>query len=130
MDTDVQTNSKNPFLVKASKFFDDNHEKLFIVKLSYLVPWLIPLLSQIVQIQIAIYMGLRSILPRFMNRFEELPGFWIMNQVQSVIKERTQRKERSDRVDLLQLMLDAATLEDIQVNISYLLLMHEIIILG
>jgi hypothetical protein len=115
IDTDVQSNINNPFLVKSEKFFEDNHEKIFIVRLSYLMPWLIPLLTQIIRMQMAIFMGLRSIAPRFMNRFEELPGFWIINQVQRVVNERLARREPQSRIDLLQLMLDAATSDQVKV---------------
>jgi hypothetical protein len=117
IDTDVQNNVNNLFLIKSANFFEDNHEKLFIVRLSYLMPWLVPLLTQIIRIQMTIFIGLRLIIPRFMNRFEELPGFWIINQVQNIINQRIKKTESSNRIDLLQLMLDAATSD--QVKVSY-----------
>ena len=111
IDTDVQNNANNPYLLKSSQFFEDNHEKIFIVRLSYLMPWLIPFLTQLIRLQMIIFMGLKSILPRFMNRFEELPGFWIINQVENLINQRINQTPSTNRIDLLELMLDAASLQ-------------------
>lgn len=115
IDTDVQNNLNNPFLIKSSKFFEDNHEKILIVKLSYLMPWLIPFFTQLIRIQMTIFIGLRSIIPQFMNRFEELPGFWIINQVKDVINQRIKHKQTNNPIDLLQLMLNAATSNQVKV---------------
>jgi len=79
------------------------------------MPWLIPFLTQIIRLQMSIFMGLRSIAPRFMNHFEELPGFWIINQVQHVVNQRIAQTEPPNRIDLLQLMLDAATSNQVKV---------------
>ena len=108
IDTDVQDNPNNPFLIKSSQFFADNHEKLFIVKLSYLMPWLIPLLTRLIGLQMAMFHTMRTLVPSLMNRFEELPGFWIINQVKNVINQRVSKTNESSRIDLLQLMLSAA----------------------
>jgi hypothetical protein len=79
------------------------------------MPWLIPFLTQIIRIQMFIFMGLRSIVPSFMNRFEELPGFWIINRVKDVVNQRIAQTEPKTRIDLLQLMLDAATSNQVKV---------------
>ena len=113
----MQNNPTNPFLVKSAKFFEDNHEKLLIVKLSHLMPWLTPFLALIARTQLFILMGLRLVVPRFMNRFEELPGFWIINQVRNVINERIEKKTSSlTRLDLLQLMLNAVHSDHVKVD--------------
>lgn len=118
IDTDVQNNPQNPYLLKSAQFFEDNHEKIFIVRLSYLMPWLIPFLTQLIRLQMAVFFGLKLIMPRFMNRFEELPGFWIINQVEHLINQRiNNRIESTNRIDLLQLMLDASTSNQVHVSL-------------
>ena len=80
------------------------------------MPWLVPFLTQLVRLQMIIFMGLKSIVPRFMNRFEELPGFWIINQVETLINQRINQTPSTNRIDLLQLMLDAASSNPLPVN--------------
>ena len=116
----MQNDIKNPFIIKAAKFFFVNPQKLFIVKLSYLMPWLIPILTQIIHVMMILFNGLRYVAPRIMVNFEELPGLWIINQVKQVIDARIAKvksgEEGQRRIDLLQLMLDAATSNEVKVR--------------
>ena len=105
IDSDVQSNVDNPFLVQSEKFFRDNHEKVFVVKLSYLLPFLVPLLTQWIRLQMLIFFLVNAIFP---SRLEEAPGFWLINQVKHSISERMNNAQAS-RVDLLQLMINVAT---------------------
>lgn len=72
-----------------------------------------------------IFMGLKSLLPHWMNRFEELPGFWIINQVEHLINQRINQTPPTNRIDLLQLMLDASTSNTVQVSSLFLLLIFK-----
>ncbi|UJR34501.1 hypothetical protein I4U23_021909 [Adineta vaga] len=115
--TNMQNDINNPFIAKSAQFFKDNPEKLPIVKLSCLMPWLIPILTQIVYTMLVVFKMLRYLAPRFMSEFEELPGMWIINQVRQVIqarKDQTESEEQQYReIDLLQLMIDATTSDKI-----------------
>ena len=103
--TDVQMNADNPFLIQSEKFFRDNHEKIFVVQLSYLMPFLVPLLTQWIRLQMLIFFVVNSIFP---SRLEEAPGFWLINQVKHSIAQRM-NNEQPSRLDLLQLMINVGT---------------------
>jgi hypothetical protein len=117
----MQNDIDNPFLHKSAEFFAEHEDKLFMVQLSFLMPWLIPLLVQIVRVRMALYTILRSWAPRFMEKSEELPGSWIMNKAQGVVNARIAANKsdndgRQRRIDLLQLMIDAASQDEVKVS--------------
>ncbi|CAF0908761.1 unnamed protein product [Rotaria sordida] len=119
IDTDMQNDIDNPFIVKTAYFFAVHPERIFLVKLSYLMPWLTPILTLFVHSIIALFNGLRYLAPSFMNQFEEIPGMWIINQVKQVIEARvikikSEANNKQRRIDLLQLMLDAVTSNEIK----------------
>ena len=95
--------------------FATDNEKLFIVKLSNLMPFLIPLLIRIVRARIFIVDTLCQIVPSLLDKVDTLAIFWVIAQVEEVIKKRLASGER--RMDLLQLMLDAATHDEIKVEL-------------
>ena len=84
-----------------------NFDKLFIIQLSNLMPFLKPFLITFFLCQLKIIRTLGSRIP-FMNYFmEELAPFWIINRAQEVVDHRKLHSAEQKRVDLLQLMIDA-----------------------
>lgn len=111
----MQNDADNVYMRKSMACFAVDSEKLFMVKLSNLVPRLIPVLTLIAKSHIKLTGILNKMLPSFMNQIEEQPPLWIIKQVETVVKERLASGKR--RTDLLQLMLDA-TMQD-EVKVSY-----------
>lgn len=108
INTNAQQNSNDEMRFKLTQFFIDNHEKIFIVRLSYLFPSLIPILTIYMGLEMKLFSLLRSLFPSFFNRYEEFPGFGIINQVKSVVNQRIQENDQS-QIDLLQLMINKST---------------------
>ncbi|CAF3990003.1 unnamed protein product [Rotaria sordida] len=87
-------------------------EDLFIVKLSIVMPFLIPLLTKYVKIHSFLVDTIRTLMPWLISNVEDLPNVWIMKQVGNVVKERL--RSETKQLDLLQLMLDAATDDEVK----------------
>ncbi|CAF1106854.1 unnamed protein product [Rotaria sordida] len=105
INTNMQTDIDNEYMHKAEAVTNENFENNPLIRLSYLMPWLIPVLSYIVIGQ-AIFM---QFLHKWKKSAEELPRFWFVNRLRHVIDARVSSDETKRRIDLLQLMLDAAT---------------------
>jgi hypothetical protein len=114
IDTDMQNDIENIYMKKSTACVNVVIEKLFIVKLSIIVPFLIPLLTGIIKVYFFVIGTLRALVPSLICKVEDLPNVWVMKQVENVVKERLKSGRR--RVDLLQLMLDAAKDEEVKVN--------------
>ncbi len=91
-------------------------EKLPIVKLSNVMPFLIPLLTRIVKARVLIINTLHKMMPSLIPNSATMARFWIIEQVKEVIKQRLVSGKK--RMDLLQLMLDAATHDEVKVELS------------
>ncbi|CAF4526497.1 unnamed protein product, partial [Rotaria sp. Silwood1] len=66
--------------------------------------------------QIAVRRALIRLIPSLSNYIEETPGSWLTNRVKEVVNFRNESLTTSPRkrVDLLQLMIDASTLNDVK----------------
>ncbi|CAF0869519.1 unnamed protein product [Rotaria sp. Silwood1] len=107
IESDMQNNIDNIYLKKSAKVVDINYDKLFIVQLSNLMPFLKPFLIIFFLCQLKIIRILGKIIP-FMNYFmEELAPFWIINRAQEIVDYRKVHASEKKHVDLLQLMIDA-----------------------
>jgi hypothetical protein len=105
----MQNDIDNDLMVKAGFVFKQDIERMVLTKLSYLMPWLTPFLGQLVLCQIAVFRCLHKLAPTiFPDLLERIPRFWLLSRVQQVIDTRTKSLSTTKRVDLLQLMLDAA----------------------
>jgi hypothetical protein len=121
MDTDMQNDIGNIFFRKVQEMADVDFEKLSIIKLGNLMPFLTPIITWIMVGQAALITAFRKLAPLWLTRhIEEFSIFWVVNQAESMIQTRTSTKsnEKSERVDLLQSMLDVATHDDIKVHAS------------
>ncbi len=94
--------------------FARDPEKMLIVRISNLMPFLNPLLIKILDTSITIINFLRTSIPSIMSNIKDPPQLWIFKQIEHVIKQRLASENK--RIDLLQLMLDASTEEEIKVS--------------
>jgi hypothetical protein len=100
---------------KSIALFEIDPTKLPIVKLSNVMPFLNPVLIIIGRSLIAITAALRKLVPSLMRNVQGLPTTWIIEQVGQVVEERLRSGKR--RMDLLQLMLDAAKQDEVKVGL-------------
>ena len=113
----MQNDIDNEFLRKAQLTIDLNPDNLALVKVGSLFPFLIPFITCIMVGQVILSYLFRKIAPIwFLPQIEEIPGFWILNRVEQVINQRTSNEKPTYSADLLQLMLDSSTKNDIQVR--------------
>ncbi len=113
----MQNDINNPYLTKSAALFDMDPNKMILFKLSSLLPSLASSLRVCMFAQMAVSKILTTLIPPLNKYIPEIPGFWLMNRVQEVVDLRTKSSSNSiKRVDLLQLMIDASTIEDIQVS--------------
>lgn len=119
MNTDMQNDIDNVFLSKCKSAVDDNPERLFLTKLGNLIPSLIPILPYFMVAQTFLSELIHAIVPTWLlPPIKGVPAIWILNQVKTIINARKQANSTGERqhVDLLQLMLDVATSDDIKVH--------------
>ncbi|CAF1336411.1 unnamed protein product [Adineta steineri] len=106
-DTDVQRNLSNPYLTRYDDLLSVDARKLFFAKLATALP---ALGGFILQIFMRLFMLLHKLNKTFsFVHFPEMPLLWLLDHIgEHVIRVRTEENE-IDRVDLLHIMLDAAT---------------------
>ena len=105
----MQNDVDNDLMKKAAVVFKQDIERMPLTKLSRLMPWLTPLLARLLLCQISLFGYLHKLAPTiFPDIMERTPRFALLSRVQQVIDARTMSPETTKRVDLLQLMLDAA----------------------
>jgi hypothetical protein len=118
IDTDMQNDINNPYLKKAAEDFETDFSLLSIVKLSNLIPFLARPVHDIFFSVEDIRKFLTKWIPFLNNYVNELPAIWLINRVQDVINLRTKSPAHlRNRVDLLQLMMDASTSEKVIVSL-------------
>lgn len=103
----MQNDVNNIYLKKSAEVVALNYDKLFIVQLSNLMPFLKPFLIKLSIYQLKIVRILGKLFP-FVNHFMgELAPFWIINRAQEIVDYRKQHTSEKKSIDLLQLMIDA-----------------------
>ncbi len=122
IDTDMQNDVDNIYLKKSAETFALDVDKLSIVKLTNLLPFFINPFRYFYLSQIAVRRALIKIIPALSNYVEETPGSWLTNRVREVVKLRTTSNitPAVKRVDLLQLMIDASTQDEVKVSLLIL----------
>ena len=113
----MQNDVNNAYLRKSAEVLQIDVEKLKIVQLSNLLPYLTPALIYIFHVHLVLIRFLSNLFPFVATCFEELAPFWIVKRVQEVVDLRT-ASDSVKRMDLLQLMLDASHGEESQVIIT------------
>jgi hypothetical protein len=130
MNTDMQNDIDNVFLCKSQSTIDQDLEKLNLIKLGNLMPFLIPVLTYILIVQVLFAMFFRAIAPTwFLPQIKQFEAIWVVKHIESVINERTalNLKEKQHPIDLLQLMLDSSTHDDIKVKFGFLFVLNFIL---
>ena len=115
----MQNDVDNIYLRKSAGTFALDIDKLSIVKLTNLLPFFVNPFRYFYLGQIAIRRALIKMIPALNSYIEETPGSWLTNRVKEVVHLRTKSSPvRSvKRTDLLQLMIDASTSDDVQVRL-------------
>lgn len=116
IDTDMQNDPDNVYMKKSMSCLLNNSEKLLLVKLSNVMPFLIPVLIRYVQFHVFITNRLYKMVPSLISNLPSMASLWIIERVKQIIKERLVSGKK--RIDLLQLMLDATTHEEIKVKLT------------
>jgi hypothetical protein len=114
IDTDLQNDVDNVCMNKSLAIFSRDAEQMFAVRLANLMPFLIPLLIIIMKSSLTLINYLSTLMPSVMKNVQGSPHLWILKQLDNVVKQKVRSENK--RTDLLQLMLDASTQQDIQVS--------------
>ena len=113
----MQNDLNNPFLQRSTKVSRLNIVALLPYRLSNLFPFLARSLDILFMSLAHVRRTLIKLIPYLGNFIEEYPRQWLMNRVQDILNERLKSSSNSTkRVDLLQLMIDTATSENIVVR--------------
>ncbi len=113
IDTDMQNDVNNCIMAKAAVIFKQDIDRMLLTKLSYLMPWLTPILTQLVRSQIVLFRFLHKLVPIiFPDIMDKVPRFWLLSKIQEVIDVRMKSSAMIKRVDLLQLMLNASSTQN------------------
>lgn len=112
LDTDMQNNSDDLYLVNSQLLFDEVNSLKVLVLLSLFFREFNNLWYKLHQWEMSTRYWLRQQFP-FVRRFiNEDPGKWIIEQAYTMIKKR-QEIGPTGRTDLMQLMLESASPEDV-----------------
>ncbi|CAF0932919.1 unnamed protein product [Didymodactylos carnosus] len=112
VDTDMQNNEDNIYLKKCGQVFASDVRKLPLMKLGTLIPSLGVIFGNLLLLQNIVARNLSKIFPSSILNFQETPGFWLRHRVQDIIQMRSDSAKQ--RVDLMNLMLEAASRENIE----------------
>jgi hypothetical protein len=117
IDTDMQNDIHNPYLLKSAEVFETDFEELPLFRLTDLMPFLARPVHDIFFSMGDIGQFLTKWIPPLSCYIKELPALWLINRVQDVINLRTKSPPNlRKRVDLLQLMMDVSTNEKVIVS--------------
>ena len=103
----MQNDINNIYLKISARVLEINFDKLFIVQLSDLMPFLNRMLINIFLLQLRIVRLVSPKIPWMKHFMEELTPFGIINWAQEIVDYRKMRSTKQKRTDLLQLMIDA-----------------------
>jgi cytochrome P450 len=118
LDTDMQNNVNDPYLLNSQQIFTRNKFRQMILILSVLITEFKKVWRKIFEVLGIIRYSLRRYVPGTKWFIDESPNTWIMKQATELIDKRKQIGH-TYRTDLLQLMLESVSDEDlIQVRFS------------
>ncbi|CAF3944668.1 unnamed protein product [Rotaria sp. Silwood1] len=111
----MQNDINNPYLQKATEVFKMHAYDLLLVRLSNLFPFLARPLHDIFFGLEDVCKILSKLIPFSSNYIQEIPALWLMNRVQDVVDLRIKTISTNSvkRIDLLQLMIDSSTTDNI-----------------
>jgi cytochrome P450 len=111
LDTDMQNNVNDPYLLNSQQFFSRDKIRRVIFVFVFSINELRKIGGIIFQLLGIIRYWLRRYIPVTKRLINENPRIWIMKQANEMIEKRKQIGHTS-RTDLLQLMLDSVSDED------------------
>ncbi|CAF4672883.1 unnamed protein product [Rotaria socialis] len=114
IDADMQNDIDNIYMKKSALSVSVQLDKFLVVKLSNVMPFLIPLLTLLIKARMFLVDKLRAMIPWLMRNVEDLPSVWIIKRVGNVVRNRL--KSGKKQMDLLQLMLDVAKNDEVTDN--------------
>lgn len=114
----MQNDVDNIYLRKCAGTFETDVDQLTIVKLTNLIPCLETPFRYVFLGLLQTRRALIKLFPSLSQYIEETPGSWLTNQVREVveIRKKSSNLMGDKRMDLLQLMMDATTYDQVHVN--------------
>jgi len=117
IDTDMQNNINSPYLVNSQKIFEKPSGVKILILLALLITELNRLWYKLHEIERFTRYWLRHLFPFIKKFIDEDPRLWIVKQGYKMIDERG-KMGQTNRVDLMQLMLESASKDDI-IQVEY-----------
>lgn len=110
----MQNDRDNTYMKKSLVISEIDFTKHPIVKISEVLPFSRPLIIFLFKNLMILSNTIRKWAPSLMRHVPVSPINWIVSQIGQVVKERVSTGKK--RMDLLQLMLDAARQEEVKVS--------------
>jgi cytochrome P450 len=117
LDTDMQNNINNPYLVHSQQLFDKANNVKILILLSLFITELNRIWYKLHDLERSTRYWLRHLFPFIKKFIDEDPESWIVKQAYKMIDER-QKMGQTNRIDLMQLMLESASKDDI-IQVEY-----------
>lgn len=111
----MQNDRDNVYMEKSLAISETDFTKQPIVKISQVLPVLNPLIIVLFKNLLILSNTLRKWVPSLMRNVPMSPINWIVHQIGQVVKERASAGKK--RMDLLQLMMDAAHEDEVKVSL-------------
>ena len=120
IDTDLQNTPNNIYFQKIKELFDDNFfDKGFLLKAAQVVPEIGVVLRPLFSITTNTLTFINTrLLPLISpnKQLNEMPIIWLIKRLHTIVEQR--QRNPISRADLLQLMLQSATNDPVQVNLK------------
>lgn len=113
LDTNMQNNIDDPYLVHSQEVFEAEANLRPLILLSLFMQELNPLWIRLHRFETNTRYWLRHLFPVMKKFISEEPSTWILKQTRQIINKRQQMTNQTTRTDLMQLMLESATDEDV-----------------
>jgi hypothetical protein len=114
----MQNDINNPYLKKAEAVFKADVEEIPAVRLGNLIPFLVHPLIYLMMVRVIVVRALNKLLPATTKYIEEFPSSWLINRVQEVVNLRKKSPLNTVKpADLLQLMMDVSTDDEVKVSV-------------
>lgn len=124
LDTDMQNNINDPFLINSQKVFTPNKIRGIVFSLIFSISELKYVLRRAFRFLGILQYTIRRYIPLARSIIDENPMAWIMKQANHIVEKRRQAGQ-SGRTDLLQLMLASLSDQDfVEVRFSPLIFQH------
>ncbi|CAF4373441.1 unnamed protein product, partial [Rotaria sordida] len=112
LETDMQNNINNPYLIFSQNIFNEDNTFRILVLLSLFITELNTVWLKLYHISNFIRYWLPRIFPLTRKFIQEIPDLWIIRQAYTMMEKRGQMAP-TNRTDLIQLMLESASNEDL-----------------